>query len=61
MECNGFGCVLYCDLESTLRDEEIKLESLVVFAIESVHQSPARNAIRYLAPNIEQGIITPHY
>jgi cation transport regulator ChaC len=59
MECGRFGCVLYCDLESTLRDEEINPDSLAAFAIASVRQSPARNAIRYLAQNIEQGIITP--
>ena len=28
-------------------------------AIESVRRSPARNAIRYLARNIERGVITP--
>lgn len=59
MQCNGFGCVLYCDLEPTLRDEELNPGSLARWAIESVRQSPARNAIRYLAQNIEQGIITP--
>lgn len=59
MECNGFGCVLYCDLEPTLRDEELEPGSLAAWAIESVHRSPMRNAIRYLAQNIEQGIITP--
>ena len=59
MQCDGFGCVLYCDLESTLRDEELNPESLARFAIESVCQNPARNGIRYLAQNIEQGIITP--
>jgi cation transport regulator ChaC len=57
--CADFGCVLYCDLEATLKDEEINPESLAVFAIESVQKNPARNAIRYLAQNIEQGIITP--
>lgn len=58
-ECNGFGCVLYCDLEATLRDEELNPESLAAFAIESVRQSPQRNAIKYLAQNIGQGIVTP--
>ena len=59
MACGDFGSVLYCDLAATLRDEEIIPESLAEFAIESVGQSPARNAIRYLAQNIEQGVITP--
>jgi hypothetical protein len=59
MACNGFGSVLYCDLESTLKTEELKPDSLAEFAIESVHRSPERNAIRYLAQNIEQGIVTP--
>ena len=59
MACAEFGSVLYCDLPATLRDEEIIPESLAEFAIESVRQSPARNAIRYLAQNIEHGIITP--
>ena len=59
MACGDFGCVLYCDLEATLRDEEINPESLAKFAIESVRQSPARSAIRYLAQAIEQGVITP--
>jgi cation transport regulator ChaC len=57
--CGDFGCVLYCDLESNLRNEEINAESLTGFAIESVHKNPTRNAINYLAQNIEQGIITP--
>jgi hypothetical protein len=51
--------VLYCDLKSTVRDEELNPESLAAFAIESVRRSPEKNAIRYLAQNIEQGIITP--
>src|SRR2546422_7719219 len=59
MACGDFGCVLYCDLESTLEDEEINAESLAAFAIDSVHHSPARNAIRYLAQNIQQEIVTP--
>jgi hypothetical protein len=59
MACSDFGCVLYCDLASTLRDEEINPESLAAFAIESVHNNPERNAIKYLAQNIEEGVITP--
>ena len=42
-----------------LRQEEINPESLAEFAIESVGRSPVRNAIRSLAQNIEQGIVTP--
>ena len=59
MECNGFGRVLYCDLESNLRDEKINPEALAELAIESVYKMPERNAVRYLANNIVQGIITP--
>jgi len=59
MACGGFGCVLYCDLEATLRQEEINGAALAGFAIESVRRRPARNAIRYLARNIERGVITP--
>ena len=59
MECNGFDRVLYCDLESNLTDEEINPESLAQFAIDSVHKRPERNAVKYLANNIAQGIITP--
>jgi hypothetical protein len=59
MACGGFRCMIYCDLEATLRQDEINPESLAEFAIESVRRSPARNAIRYLAQNIEQGIVTP--
>jgi hypothetical protein len=59
MECNGFGCVLYCDLESNLRDEKINPEALAEVAIESAYKMPERNAVRYLANNIVQGIITP--
>lgn len=59
MKCNGFGCVLYCDLEPTLNDEELNPDSLAAFAMESVRQSPGRNAITYLAQNIEQGVVTP--
>jgi hypothetical protein len=36
MECNGFGRVLYCELESNLTAKEINPESLARFAIESV-------------------------
>jgi hypothetical protein len=59
MACGGFDCVLYCDLEATLREDEINAESLARLAIASVRNSPARNAIRYLAQNIDQGIVTP--
>ena len=59
MACAEFEVVLYCDLEATLKDEEINAESLAQFAIDSVAKSPERNAVRYLAGNIEHGIITP--
>ena len=59
MAYRGFACVLYCDLESTLTAEEINPESLAEFAIASVRHSPQRNAISYLAQNIERGVITP--
>jgi hypothetical protein len=59
MPCGEFSCVLYCDLEANLGDAEINPDSLAAFAIESVQNSPQRNAIRYLAQNIEQGIVTP--
>jgi hypothetical protein len=32
MTCDDFACVLYCDLEATLKDEEITPESLPKFA-----------------------------
>lgn len=54
-----FERVLYCDLEATLGDEEINAESLAEFAIDSVRRTPAPNAIKYLAQNIAQGIVTP--
>jgi hypothetical protein len=59
MAWNGFSLVLYCDLESTLRGAELDPESLARFALDSVKKNPQRNAINYLARNIEQGIITP--
>jgi hypothetical protein len=59
MAYRGFGCVLYCDLESTLKTEELAPQSLAEFAVESVRRSPQRNAVKYLAQNIEQGIVTP--
>jgi len=59
MTCGGFDYVLYCDLEATLREDEINAESLARMAIASVRNSAARNAIRYLAQNIEHGIVTP--
>jgi hypothetical protein len=59
MEWDEFRLVLYCDLESTLNDADLTPESLARFAIESVRKQPARNAIQYLANNIEQGVITP--
>ena len=42
-----------------LTAEGINPESLAQFAIDSVGKRPERNAIRYLANNIAQGIITP--
>jgi hypothetical protein len=59
MECDEFNLVLYCDLEVTLKDEDVNAESLAQFAIDSVAKNPERNGIRYLADNIEQGIVTP--
>jgi hypothetical protein len=59
MEWDGYGQVLYCDLESTLAEADLNPQSLARFAIESVRQQPERNAIKYLADNIEQGVITP--
>src|SRR5258706_9686693 len=59
MERDEFELVLYCDLEVTLKDEEVNAESLAQFAIDSVAKNPERNGIRYLAGNIEQGIVTP--
>jgi hypothetical protein len=59
MEWSGFRKVLYCDLESTLSELDLNADALARFAIESVRNNPARNAIRYLAQNIEQGVITP--
>ncbi|MBM2803989.1 MAG: hypothetical protein HW419_1882 [Deltaproteobacteria bacterium] len=59
MALADFERVLYCDLKATLRDREINAESPAEFAIDSVHRTPARNAIRYLAQNIAQGVVTP--
>ena len=59
MELGGFRHVLYCDLDCTLGADDLNPESLARFAIESVRNNPARNAIRYLAQNIDQGVITP--
>jgi hypothetical protein len=59
MEWGGFRRVLYCDLESTLGEIDLNADALARFAIDSVRDNPARNAIRYLAQNIEQGVITP--
>ncbi|MGH7795575.1 MAG: hypothetical protein ACREQ2_11870 [Candidatus Binatia bacterium] len=59
MEWSGFRQVLYCDLESTLGEIDLNADALARFAIDSVRNNPARNAIRYLAQNIEQGVITP--
>ena len=59
MEWYGYGRVLYCDLESTLGEADLTPQSLARFAIESVRQQPERNALKYLANNIEQGVITP--
>jgi hypothetical protein len=59
MVWKGFKVVLYCELEANLGDVALTGELLAGFAIESVRKNPARNAIRYLAQNIEQGVITP--
>jgi len=59
MELGGFNRVLYCDLEPTLSEADIKPDSLARFAIESVRIKPDKNGIRYLRRNIEQTVITP--
>lgn len=59
IEWDGFKQVLYCDLAATLGEADLNPESLARFAIESVRRKPERNAIRYLANNIAQGVITP--
>jgi hypothetical protein len=59
MAWHGFRQVLYCDLESTLSPAELNAELLAQFAIDSARNQPERNAIQYLANNIEQGVITP--
>jgi hypothetical protein len=55
----GLDHVLYCDIESNIRDADMNAESLARFAIESVSSKPKRNGIAYLARNIEMGVITP--
>ncbi len=59
MAWEGFRIALYCDLEANLGDVTLSGELLAGFAIDSVGKNPARNAVRYLAQNIEQGVITP--
>jgi hypothetical protein len=59
MELGSLRHVFYCDLEATLGAEDINADALARFAIESVGKQPARNAIKYLANNIAQGVITP--
>lgn len=59
MRLAGLDHVLYCDIESNIRDADMNAESLARFAIESVSSKPERNGIAYLARNIEMGIITP--
>ena len=59
MELGGFNRVLYCDLEPTLSEADIKPDSLARFAIESVRIKPDKNGIRYLRQNIERNLITP--
>jgi hypothetical protein len=46
-------------LEVTLIKDDVHAESLAQFAIDSVRKNKTRNAIRYLAQNIEHGTITP--
>ncbi len=59
MKLGGFDHVLYCDLEPTLSEADIKPDSLARFAIESVRIKPEKNGIRYLRQNIERDLITP--
>lgn len=59
MARGGFGCVRYNDLEVTLIKDDVHAESLAQCAIDSARKNKARNAIPYLAQNIEHGIITP--
>ncbi|MEX0806167.1 MAG: hypothetical protein WD688_23030 [Candidatus Binatia bacterium] len=59
MRLAGLDHVLYCDIESNIRDTDMNAESLARFAIESVSSKPERNGIAYLARNIEMGVITP--
>jgi len=59
MKLDGLDYVLYCDLEPTLNEADIKPDSLANFAIESVGNKPDKNGIKYLRSNIELGVITP--
>lgn len=59
MRLAGLGHVLYCDIESNIRDADMNAESFARFAIESVSSKPERNGIAYLERNIEMGVITP--
>ena len=59
MRLAGVDHVLYCDIESNIRDADMNAESLAMFAIESVSSKPERNGIAYLARNIEISVITP--
>src|SRR5688572_6882429 len=59
MRLAGLDHVLYCDIESNIRDVDLNADSLARFAIESVSSKPERNGIAYLARNIEMGLTTP--
>jgi hypothetical protein len=45
----GLDHVLYCDIESNIRDADMNAESLAAFASESVSLKPERNGIAYRA------------
>jgi hypothetical protein len=53
MRLAGLDHVLYCDIESNIRDADMNADSLAKFAIESLSSKPERNGIAYLARNIE--------
>ncbi len=59
MKLGGFDHVLYCALEPTLSETDIKPETLASFAIASVQKTPEKNGVRYLRQNIEGNVITP--
>jgi hypothetical protein len=59
MPLDGLRCVFYVDLAANIPVSKLTAEHLAELAIASAALAGDKNGIRYLADNIDHGVITP--